>query len=236
MRADGRAPDALRPVSIERGFIKSSAGSVLIGFGNTRVICTANFVERVPSFLKDTGRGWLTAEYSMLPGSTPERTERRKSTEGRAQEISRLIGRSLRAVVDLKAVGPCQINVDCDVIQADGGTRTASVTGGYIAVYEALRAAVAKGNLARVPVSGVCAAISVGVVNGEVLLDLNYEEDFKASVDMNVVMDGAGQFIEVQGNAEGASFPRAVLEQMLDRAGKGVRELIALQERALELA
>lgn len=236
MRADGRAPDALRPILIDRGFVKTSAGSVLIGFGDTRVVCTANFIERVPAFLKDTGRGWLTAEYSMLPGSTPERTDRRKSMEGRAQEIGRLIGRSLRAVVDLRAIGPCQINVDCDVIQADGGTRTASITGGYIAVYEALRGAVAKGNLPRMPVLETCAAVSVGVVDGEVLLDLNYEEDFKATVDMNVVMDGAGRFIEVQGSAERAAFARDVLDQMLDLAVKGVRELITLQQRALDIA
>ncbi|HNR30431.1 MAG TPA: ribonuclease PH [Candidatus Hydrogenedentes bacterium] len=236
MRADGRAPDALRPITIERDFIKTSAGSVLVAFGDTRVVCTANFANRVPAFLRDSGKGWLTAEYGMLPGATPERSERRKAAEGRAQEISRLIGRSLRAVVDLRAVGPCQINVDCDVLQADGGTRTAAITGACVAVYDALRKSVAKGNLPRVPVTDLCAAVSVGLVDGEVLLDLDYREDVAASVDMNVVMNGAGNYIEIQGNAEGAAFPRELLDRMLDVAANGIRDLIARQRRVLDLA
>lgn len=233
MRADGREADALRPVEFLRDFICTSSGSVLVSFGNTKVICTANFADRVPNFLRDTGRGWLTAEYSMLPGSTLERSDRKKSTEGRAQEISRLIGRSLRAVVDLKAIGPCQINVDCDVIQADGGTRTAAITGAFVAVYDALRGAVARGNLKSIPVHGPCAAVSVGVVGGEAMLDLDYSEDVRADVDMNLVMNNAGNIIEIQGNAEGVAFPRSVLDRMLDLADSGIRQLIALQKQVL---
>lgn len=235
-RIDGRGVDELRPISIERNFVKTSSGAVLVSFGDTKVICTANFTDRVPAFLRDTGGGWLTAEYSMLPGSTQERSERRKSQEGRAQEISRLIGRSLRAVVDLSAIGPCQINVDCDVIQADGGTRTAAITGAYVAVYDALRMAVARGNLRRIPVTGACAAVSVGVVEGTPLLDLNYAEDVKAEVDMNLVMNEAGAYIEVQGCAERVSFSKSVMDRMLDMGSRGIQELIETQKRALELA
>lgn len=234
-RIDGRRVDELRPISIERDFVKTSSGAVLVSFGDTKVICTANFTDRVPAFLRDTGGGWLTAEYSMLPGSTQERSDRRKSQEGRAQEISRLIGRSLRAVIDLSAIGPCQINVDCDVIQADGGTRTAAITGAYVAVYDALRMSVARGNLRRVPMAGACAAVSVGVVAGTALLDLNYAEDVKAEVDMNLVMNDKGEYIEVQGCAERASFSKDFLIQMLDLGSRGIGELIQIQKKALEI-
>ena len=232
-RIDGRMADAMRNVTIERRFVKTSSGSALVSFGDTRVICTANFTDRVPAFLRDTGRGWLTAEYSMLPGSTVERSDRRKSQEGRAQEISRLIGRSLRAVVDLAAIGPCQINVDCDVLQADGGTRTAAITGACVAVHDALQTAVARGNLKEVPIREFCAAVSVGVVDGVALLDLNYTEDVRAEVDMNLVMNESGEFIEVQGCAEHASFKRSQLDAMLDLGASGIRELIAVQKKAL---
>lgn len=235
-RIDGRRPDELRPIFIERNFVRTSSGAVLVSFGDTKVICTANFTDRVPSFLRDSGKGWLTAEYSMLPGSTQERSERRKSQEGRAQEISRLIGRSLRSVVDLGAIGPCQINVDCDVLQADGGTRTAAITGAYAAVYDALRMAVARGNLRRIPMLGACAAVSVGLVDGMPLLDLNYAEDVKAGVDMNLVMNDAGEYIEVQGCAERASFSKECLNQMLDLGARGIEELIRVQKKALEIA
>jgi ribonuclease PH len=235
MRHDGRAPDALRPIGITPGYIETSAGSVLIAYGHTRVICTANFSDRVPGFLRETGSGWVTAEYSMLPGSTTERTDRSKASGGRAQEISRLIGRSLRAVTDLTGLGPCQVNIDCDVIRADGGTRTAAITGAYVALYDALRRAVAKKNIPRIPLRTACAAVSVGMVEGEPLLDLDYREDFRADVDMNLVIDGEGNFIEVQGCAEGQMFSRSQLDAMLDLGLKGARELVAVQREVLGL-
>ncbi len=235
MRHDGRAEDALRPIGITPGFIETSAGSVLIAYGCTRVICTANFSERVPGFLRDSGSGWVTAEYSMLPGSTTERTDRSKASGGRAQEISRLIGRSLRAVTDLKSLGPCLVNIDCDVIRADGGTRTAAITGAYVALYEALRSAVEKKNIPRIPLRTACAAVSVGIIEGSVLLDLDYREDFKADVDMNLVMDEAGNYIEVQGCAEGKPFSRNQLDAMLDLGRKGTRALMDAQRETLGL-
>ena len=236
MREDGRRENELRPVSLERGFIKGASGSVLVSFGDTRVICTATFEAKVPPWMRNKGKGWVTAEYAMLPGSSHERISRDASKKGRAQEISRLIGRSLRAVTDMEAMGECQVILDCDVIQADGGTRTASITGAYVALYDALRGAVDAGNLDRVPLHSPCAAVSVGLVNGVAMLDLCYGEDLNAGVDLNVVMDDEGRFIEVQGCAEGAPFPRTALNEMLDLAAGGITELISLQKEALEIA
>jgi ribonuclease PH len=236
MRQDGRAPDALRPVSISRRFIKTSAGSALVAFGETKVICTVNFTDRLPAWLRETRGGWVTAEYSMLPGSTLERSDRRKSTGGRAQEISRLVGRSLRGVTDLAALGPCLVQVDCDVIQADGGTRTAAITGAFVALYDALAGSVERGHLPAIPLTGMCAAVSVGLVDGEVLVDLNYGEDFAAQVDMNLVMDDEGRYIEIQGSAEGARFGRDKLDAILAAGEAGVRALVAAQRKALNLA
>ncbi|MBI1318262.1 MAG: ribonuclease PH [Candidatus Hydrogenedens sp.] len=233
-RPDGRAQDALRAVSLERNFTKHAAGSVLVSFGDTRVLCTASMDDRLPGWLKDSGQGWVTAEYAMLPSATHTRTSREQNNKGRAMEISRLIGRSLRAVTDLKAIGPCQITIDCDVLQADGGTRTAAITGGFVALYDALQSSVNKGFLKRVPLQP-CAAVSVGIFDGAPILDLNYDEDSRAEVDMNVVMTGAGEFIEVQGSAEGRTFPRAGLDEMLDLATYGIQQLVAIQKEALGL-
>jgi len=235
MRLDGRSADALRAVTMERHFTKHAAGSVLVSFGDTKVICTASFEARVPPWLRDRGRGWVTAEYGMLPGATQERVNRDAVRKGRALEISRLIGRSLRAVVDLRALGECQITLDCDVIQADGGTRTAAITGAFVALYDALQGAVDAGNIARVPIQSPCAAVSVGIVGGEAFLDLNYEEDARAEVDMNVVMDGGGRFIEVQGCAEKEPFSRDALLALLALAEKGNRELVGLEREVLGL-
>ncbi len=234
-RSYDRTPDQLRPVSIERGFTKHAAGSVLVSFGDTRVLCTATIESRVPGWLKESGQGWVTAEYAMLPGSTHTRTNREQNNKGRALEIGRLIGRSLRAVTDLKAMGECQITVDCDVLQADGGTRTAAITGGYVALHDALSQSVSRGFLKSVPLLSPCAAISVGLREGVALLDLDYDEDFEADVDMNIVMNGESQIIEVQGCAEGTPFPRSVLDTMMDLAEKGIGELIAKQREALGL-
>ena len=234
-RSYDRTPDQLRPVSIERGFTKHAAGSVLVSFGDTRVLCTATIESRVPGWLKESGQGWVTAEYAMLPGSTHTRTNREQNNKGRALEIGRLIGRSLRAVTDLKAMGECQITVDCDVLQADGGTRTAAITGGYVALHDALSQSVSRGFLKSVPLLSPCAAISVGLREGVALLDLDYDEDFQADVDMNIVMNGESQIIEVQGCAEGTPFPRSVLDTMMDLAEKGIGELIAKQREALGL-
>jgi ribonuclease PH len=225
--------DALRPVHLERHFVNTSAGSALISFGNTRVLCTANFEMRVPPWLRDAGRGWLTAEYAMLPGSSPERISRDAAKKGRSLEISRLIGRSLRSVVDLGAIGECQILIDCDVLQADGGTRTAAITGAFVAVHDALQKSVDAGNIPRVPIAEPCAAVSVGIVDGEALLDLNYEEDVKAEVDMNIVMNASGRFIEVQGTAETGSYTREQLDRMLDLGSRGIQQLISVQREVL---
>lgn len=233
-RHDGRERNALRTVTLERNFTKHAAGSVLVSFGDTRVLCTATMDDRPPAWLKD-GQGWVTAEYAMLPSATHTRTSRDQNNKGRAMEISRLIGRSLRAVTDLRAIGPCQITIDCDVLQADGGTRTAAITGGFVALYDALQASVNRGFLKSVPLQP-CAAVSVGVLGGAAILDLNYEEDSQAEVDMNVVMTGAGEFIEVQGSAEGRTFPRAQLDEMLDLAAGGIQRLVAIQKEALGLA
>ena len=234
MRGAGRGLDELRPVSIERGYIKNPEGSVLIKSGDTHVICTATVDERVPPWMKGSGEGWVTAEYSMLPGSASGgRINRNANKKGRALEISRLIGRSLRAVVDMGALGERQILVDCDVIQADGGTRTASITGAYVALCDAVSKVIADNELPKSPIIGQCAAISVGMLKGEGYLDLCYEEDSSADVDLNLVMTDDGSIIEVQGTAEGDSFDRAQLNTMLDLGEKGIRELFELQKTVL---
>ena len=235
-RPSGRAPDQLRPVSIQRQFTRHAEGSVLVGFGDTRVLCTASVEERAPAWKKEQGGGWLTAEYGMLPRATHTRGKREAAQgrqSGRTQEIQRLIGRSLRAVLDLEALGNYTITVDCDVLQADGGTRTASITGGYVALVDAVRTMRSKGLLKKNPVHGHVAAISVGIYRGTAVLDLDYVEDSGCETDMNVVMNDAGHFIEVQGTAEGHAFRRDELDAMLQLAGKGVSELIQAQHRAL---
>ncbi len=230
-RSDGRAPDQLREVKITLDFIKHAEGSCLIEFGDTKVICTASVEERVPPFLKGTGQGWITAEYSMLPRATAQRTIREAAKgklTGRTQEIQRLIGRSLRSAVDLTALGEITVWIDCDVIQADGGTRTASITGAFVALYRALEK-VDKLNA----VKSFIAAVSVGIVNGQFLLDLNYEEDSMAEVDMNVVMNDQRLLVEVQGTAEGEPFSREALNRLLDLGEKGIKELITIQKETL---
>lgn len=230
-RVDGRQNDEMRPVSFHRDFVDTCAGSVVVSFGRTRVLCTASVSDDVPRWMRDSGKGWVTAEYSMLPGSSPDRIRRRVS--GRSQEIQRLIGRSLRAIVDMEALGEREIIIDCDVLQADGGTRTASITGGYIALHDALTRLVQAGELDALPLLGECAAVSVGVVDGTPMLDLPYVEDSAAEVDMNVIMDGEGNFIEVQGTAEGAVFDRGRLDAMLDLAASGISSLTEAQRGLL---
>ena len=235
-RGDGRAHDELRKVEIDLGFTENPAGSVLIRTGRTMVLCTATIEKSVPGWLRGSGRGWVTAEYSMLPGSTDTRSEReaqKGKLSGRTQEIQRLIGRSLRAVIDLSALGERAIVIDCDVLQADGGTRTASVTGGYVALAAACKRLVEVGVLKQSPLHDSVAAISVGMVGGEILLDLAYAEDSRAEVDMNVVQTGSGRLVEVQGTGEGGTFDRKLLDRMLDVAEKGIGELTRLQARAL---
>ncbi len=237
MRADGRTADQIRPVRITTGYTKHAEGSVLIEFGDTRVICTASVEEQVPRFRRGTGEGWVTAEYGMLPRSTGSRMRREASQGrqgGRTMEIQRLIGRSLRAVVDLAALGERTITVDCDVIQADGGTRTASITGAYVALVSATRQLLARGIIQKEPIHGQVASISVGIVNGQAVVDLDYAEDSSAETDMNVVMNGAGAFIEIQGTAEGHAFRRAELDTMLDLAQGAIGQLLAKQDAALE--
>jgi ribonuclease PH len=233
MRPDGRAPDALRPISFERDFTEMAAGSCLVSFGRTRVLCTASIDEDVPRWMRGRGSGWVTAEYSMLPGSSPERVRREVKDgrpSGRSQEIQRLIGRALRSVCDMTALGERQVIVDCDVIQADGGTRTASICGGYVALHDALARLVGQGAIRRHPLTAFCAAISVGVVSGVPVLDLPYVEDSTAEVDMNVVMTSEARFVEVQGTAEGqASFTRGELDSLLGLAEKGIAEIVELQ-------
>ena len=236
-RPSGRAADQLRDVRFERNFTKHAAGSVLVSFGDTRVICTASVEERVPPWLRGQNTGWLTAEYGMLPGSTGSRNGReaaRGKQGGRTVEIQRLIGRSLRAVVDMNALGSRTVTVDCDVIQADGGTRTASITGGYIALVDAMDTLVKAGKLKSNPIHGQIAAVSVGIYDGMPVLDLDYAEDSQAETDMNVVMNEAGGFVEIQGTAEGHAFARSELDALLGHAEKGVAELIALQRAARE--
>jgi ribonuclease PH len=232
-RTDGRLPKQLRPTRITPSFTMHAEGSVLIEVGRTRVICTASIEDRVPPFLRNTGKGWVTAEYGMLPRATSTRTQREASAGkvgGRTQEIQRLIGRSLRSVTRLPDLGERTIWIDCDVIQADGGTRTASITGGFVALVLALKHMRSKGIIRAIPVSDYVAAISVGVVNGTPMLDLAYDEDSNADVDMNVVKTGEGQFIEVQGTAEGLPFERAALDSLLDLADTGIQELVAMQK------
>lgn len=238
-RPSGRAPAQLRPVRITRGFTRHAEGSVLIEFGDTRVLCTASVEESVPPFLRGKGQGWLTAEYGMLPRSTHTRSPREAAKgkqSGRTQEIQRLIGRSLRAVVDMHALGERQITIDCDVLQADGGTRTASITGACIAVYEALDGLVKAGKLPANPMRDFVAAISVGIYKGKPVLDLDYPEDSDCETDMNVVMTGAGGFVEVQGTAEGTPFSRAELDALLELAGDGIAQLVIEQKKALGIA
>ena len=225
--------DQLRDVKLEIPYTSSTPGSVLISMGRTRVLCTASVQSDVPRWMRESGKGWITAEYAMLPGSSPERVRRDHVSGGRAKEISRLIGRSLRAVVDLKAMGEAMAMVDCDVIEADGGTRTAAVTGAWIALHEALADAVDKGQLQSIPILDEVAAVSVGIVEGTPMLDLDYEKDVAAEVDMNVVMSGRGLLVEVQGTAERAPFTRDELDQLLDLAASGISELHDLQRRAV---
>ncbi len=236
-RRDGRQLAELRNVSIERGFTEMAAGSALVTFGKTKVICTASIEEKIPPWLRGGGKGWVTAEYSLLPGSTPERSAReavKGKQSGRTQEIQRLIARSLRSVCDLKALGEVQITLDCDVIQADGGTRTASITGAYVALCDAIAELGKKRSFRVDPIMGQCAAVSVGVVSGEVLLDLDYSEDSVAEVDMNVVMNDEGDFIEVQGTGEGSTFSKVQLVEMIRLAERGIDELLTLQKKVLE--
>ncbi|RPF40809.1 RNAse PH [Streptomyces sp. Ag109_G2-6] len=239
-RIDGRTPEQLRPVTIERGWSKHAEGSVLISFGDTKVFCTASFTEGVPRWRKGSGEGWVTSEYSMLPRSTNTRGDResvRGKIGGRTHEISRLIGRSLRAVIDYKALGENTVVLDCDVLQADGGTRTAAITGAYVALADAIAWGQKKKLIkaGRKPLTGTVAAVSVGIVDGVPLLDLCYEEDVRAETDMNVVCTGDGRFVEVQGTAEGEPFDRKELNALLDLAAGGCADLEALQLGALEL-
>ena len=237
MRPSGRKPDELRAVRLEPGFTRHAEGSVLACFGDTRVLCTASVDPRIPPWLKGRGSGWVTAEYGMLPRSTHTRAPReaaRGRQSGRTLEIQRLIGRSLRAVVDLEALGERTITLDCDVLQADGGTRTAAITGGYVALTLATRELERSGEIKAAPIHGQVAAVSVGIVGGRALLDLDYAEDSEAETDMNVVMNEAGGMIEVQGTAEGHAFKRTDLDELLDLAASGIRRLLAAQLAALE--
>ncbi len=236
-RPSGRKPNQLRDIRLTRGFTRHAEGSVLVEFGETRVLCTASIEERVPPWLRNSNRGWVTAEYGMLPRATGSRTDReaaRGRQQGRTVEIQRLIGRALRAVVDLEALGERRVVIDCDVLQADGGTRTASITGGYVALADAVATLMKAGKVRRNPLHGQVAAISVGIYQGMPVLDLDYAEDSEAETDMNVIMNDAGHFIEVQGTAEGHAFRRAELDAMLDLAADGIDQLIAEQRAALE--
>lgn len=235
-RPSGRAADALRNVRITRHYTKHAEGSVLVEFGDTKVICTASIAERVPEFLRERNQGWLTAEYGMLPRATHTRSDReaaRGKQTGRTQEIQRLIGRALRAVFDLERLGPRTLHIDCDVIQADGGTRTASITGAFVAAHDAVSKLIAAGRIAASPITDYVAAISVGVYEGVPVLDLDYDEDSRCDTDMNVVMTGEGGFVEVQGTAEGAPFSRDEMNALLDLAQQGIRSLVDLQKAAL---
>ena len=241
VRHDGRLADELRPLSFERDFTEMSAGSVLVSFGRTRVLCTASIDEDVPRWMKGSGKGWVTAEYSMLPGSSPERVDREAAKgkqSGRTVEIQRLIGRSLRASCDMVLLGERQVVVDCDVLQADGGTRTASICGGYLALHDALSRLVQSGSITRHPLTSLCAAISVGIVSGAPVIDLPYVEDSGAEVDMNIVMlrdktTGVGKFVEVQGTAEGMAFSRSELDSLLVLAENGLSQIFDLQSEMI---
>jgi len=236
LRADGRTAEQRRPALFERDFTVFAAGSVLVTTGRTKVLCTASVEERVPPWMRGSGKGWVTAEYSLLPGSSAERIGREAAKgkqSGRTQEIQRLIGRSLRAVTDLVAMGELQITVDCDVLQADGGTRTASICGAYVALHDCFTRLIERGTVRTQPLVDACAAVSVGIVDATCLLDLDYSEDARAEVDMNVVMTGAGSYIEVQGTAEGAPFSQGELDEMLRLAQLGIGELAAAQQAIL---
>ena len=236
MRTDGRKLAQLRPIKITPSYIKTADGSVLIEMGDTKVICTAKLEERVPPFLRNSGKGWITAEYGMLPGSSATRIGRESSrgkVGGRTHEIQRLIGRSLRAIADLRSLGERTIWIDCDVIQADGGTRTASITGAYVALTEAVRSWLGRGVISIDPIKDAVAAVSIGIVKGRILLDLCYEEDSKADVDMNFVMTGTGKFIEVQGTAETSPFTRRQMERMAEIAETGIKELLKTQKNVI---
>lgn len=234
MRLDGRRPEQMRPLNMTPSFLKHPEGSVLIEVGDTKVICTATVEEKIPPFLRGANKGWVTAEYAMLPRATEVRTVReRGKISGRSSEIQRLIGRALRSVVDLGALGERTVWVDCDVIQADGGTRTAAISGSFVAMYLALSKLVATGSLPEIPITDYLAAISVGAVGGELMLDLAYAEDSKAEVDMNVVMTGGGNLVEVQGTAEGAPFSRETMDAMMNLAAKGIGEIMDYQKRLL---
>ena len=238
MRPSGRGTQHLRAVRMTRGYTRHAEGSVLVAFGDTKVLCTASVEAQVPPFLRGKGRGWITAEYGMLPRATHTRGDReaaRGKQSGRTQEIQRLIGRALRAVIELPALGEHTIHVDCDVLQADGGTRTAAITGAFVAVHDALSWMRDKGMINALPVKDFVAAVSVGIYGGVPVLDLDYPEDSACQTDMNVVMTGAGRFVEVQGTAEGEPFARGELEQLLELAARGIAELIAHQRRALGL-
>jgi len=237
MRPDGRENDELREVKIRRNFISVAEGSVLIEMGDTRVICTATIEDKVPPFLKDQKRGWISAEYAMLPRATPTRMVRESSAgriRGRTHEIQRLIGRALRSVVDLSYLGERTILIDCDVIQADGGTRTAAITGSFICLSDTMRYALRNGLIEKIPIKDYLAAISVGIVNGEHRLDLCYLEDSVAEVDMNIVMTGSGKFVEIQGTAEGMTFSKTTLDSLLTLAENGINTLIGIQKRLIE--
>jgi ribonuclease PH len=235
MRPSGRAPDELRPVRFTRRYTRHAEGSVLVEFGDTKVLCTATIENGVPSFLRNSGQGWITAEYGMLPRATHTRSAREAAKgkqSGRTQEIQRLIGRSLRAVVDMRALGERTITLDCDVLQADGGTRTASITGAYVALADAVDALLKRRDLKENPLHGQVAAVSVGIYDGVPVLDLDYAEDKDAETDMNVVMNGGGGFVEVQGTAEGHAFRRHELDELLNLAASGIGQLVALQQQA----
>ena len=235
-RSDGRTASQLRPVTFERNWSEHAEGSALVSFGSTKVLCTASFTPGVPRWLKDSGTGWVTAEYAMLPRATTTRNQRESvkgKLGGRTQEISRLIGRSLRAVVDMQALGENSILIDCDVLQADGGTRTAAITGSYVALVDAISWARGEGHVAGDPLTDSVAAVSVGIIDGEPRLDLHYDDDVRAETDMNVVMTGTGSFVEVQGTAEGDPFDRVLLDQLLDLAAAGIADLTTMQKVAL---
>lgn len=235
-RNDGRMPNAMRPVKITKNFIKHPDGSVLIQVGNTKVVCAANVEEKVPGFLRDKNSGWITAEYSMIPSSTHTRTPREASRgklSGRTQEIQRLIGRSIRAVINLEKLGERTIWIDCDVIQADGGTRCASITGGFVALCLALKKLKKEKKIETIPVRDYVAAISVGIVNGKKILDLDYSEDFGAEVDMNIIKTGSGKFVEIQGTAESEPFNDQQMSALLSLGDKGIKELVAIQKKAI---
>ncbi len=237
-RSDGRTAGELRPVTFERHWSEHAEGSTLVSFGKTKVLCTASFTPGVPRWLKDSGTGWVTAEYAMLPRATTTRNQRESvkgKLGGRTQEISRLIGRSLRAVVDMKALGENSILIDCDVLQADGGTRTAAITGSYVALVDALTWARGEGHVKGDPLTDSVAAVSVGIIDGQPRLDLHYDDDVRAETDMNVVMTGAGNFVEVQGTAEGDPFDRALLDELLNLAASGIADLTALQKASLSV-